>query len=60
MQSKELNLKTILFQVIPSSLSDLMSMVTDIPMHMKWAVLMSSGGHFAGAIFDRYETNIWI
>ncbi|XP_071158192.1 tRNA endonuclease ANKZF1-like isoform X1 [Mytilus edulis] len=40
-------------KVIPSSHSDLMSMVTDIPLHMKWAVLMSSGGHFAGAIFDR-------
>ncbi|XP_063421808.1 tRNA endonuclease ANKZF1-like [Mytilus trossulus] len=40
-------------KVTPTSHSDLMSMVTDIPMHMKWAVMMSSGGHFAGAIFDR-------
>ncbi|XP_052091788.1 ankyrin repeat and zinc finger domain-containing protein 1-like isoform X2 [Mytilus californianus] len=40
-------------QVIPTSHSDLISMVTDTPLNMKWAVLMSSGGHFAGAIYDR-------
>ena len=33
----------------------MIAMVTDIPIHMKWAVLMSSGGHFAGAIFERYS-----
>lgn len=40
-------------QVQPSTHSDMIGMVTDIPIHMKWAVLMSSGGHFAGAIFER-------
>ena len=43
------------FQVQPSTHSDMIAMVTDIPIHMKWVVLMSSGGHFAGAIFERYS-----
>lgn len=41
-------------QVQPATHSDLISMVTDVPGNMKWAVLMSSGGHFAGAVFDKY------
>ena len=36
----------------PSSRSDLLTTAMGLPLHTKWAVLMSAGGHFAGAIYD--------
>ena len=42
-----------IYQNAPKSQSELVSMVTDLPGKVKWTVLMASGGHFAGAVFDR-------
>ncbi|KAK3101748.1 hypothetical protein FSP39_006094 [Pinctada imbricata] len=36
-----------------SSHQELVSMVAGIPQKVRWVVLMASGGHFAGAVFDR-------
>lgn len=32
-----------------------MSFVKDAPQKLNWVILMAAGGHFAGAVFDKYE-----
>lgn len=37
----------------PASMNDLVTIATNVPHHLTWAVLMAAGGHFAAAIFDK-------
>ncbi|KAH3719844.1 ankyrin repeat and zinc finger domain-containing protein 1-like isoform X2 [Dreissena polymorpha] len=39
----------------PANSDDLVSMATELPGQMTWAVFMAGGGHFAGAIFKKNE-----
>lgn len=37
----------------PTDRKELVSMVSDIHKHMKWAIFMTAAGHVAAAIFDK-------
>ncbi|XP_038045046.1 ankyrin repeat and zinc finger domain-containing protein 1-like [Patiria miniata] len=40
---------------MPTTQQELVAMATQLPIRMRWLVLMIGGGHFAGAIFDGKE-----
>jgi len=42
----------IVFQAPGHTPTELVELATGLPGHMKWAVLMAGGGHFAAALFD--------
>jgi len=44
----------IFFQTHPSHTEEFVTMATEMPGQLTWAVLMAGGGHFAGAIFHKY------